>query len=244
MRAAAGCAAAQRAAVDSADATGREHFDADGVRCDHRRSDRRRSPATAGDRRAQVRPGHLGDRAPGRRGQRFQLVPRQPDHHAPGVDRHGRGHGTRLPHRVLRRGRHLHVLRVGQAVADERRLEGDDGPAVAQGVGDLGGDGKTVGGDHAVRVPAPRGAAQRHRDHPGPSRRNSVPGARCPPGAWCGTLAVPTRGPPVARRSRPTVWAGIALAPAPWPTTWAQQGAAPRGAAHHGSRAHHPVAPR
>ena len=37
-------------------------------------------------------------------------------------------------------------------MADERGLEGDDGHARREGVGDLGGDGETVGGDHALRV--------------------------------------------------------------------------------------------
>ena len=66
----------------------------------------------------------------------------------PAVERHGRGHGAGRPDRGLGRGRDLDVLRVGQPVADERGLERDDGRAVAQRVGDLGGDGEAVGGDH------------------------------------------------------------------------------------------------
>ena len=46
-------------------------------------------------------------------------------------------------------GRDLDVLRVREPVADQRGLEGDDRGAVAERVGDLGGDGEAVGGDHA-----------------------------------------------------------------------------------------------
>ena len=51
------------------------------------------------------------------------------------------GHGGRDraggPDGLLRGGGDLDVARVGEPVGDERRLEGDDGVAVAQGVGDL-----------------------------------------------------------------------------------------------------------
>ena len=62
--------------------------------------------------------------------------------------------GTAPVERIARLGggRDLHVLRVREAVADERGLEGDDGRTRREGVGDLGGDGETVGGDHALRV--------------------------------------------------------------------------------------------
>jgi len=44
----------------------------------------------------------------------------------------------------LGRAGHLDALRVRQAVADERRLEGDDGTARGDGVGDLGGEREPV----------------------------------------------------------------------------------------------------
>ena len=56
------------------------------------------------------------------------------------MDRHRGGHRTALANGLLRGGRDLVVLRVRQAVADERRFERDDRPAVGQGVLDLFGD--------------------------------------------------------------------------------------------------------
>ena len=55
------------------------------------------------------------------------------------------GTAPRLADRGLGRARDLDVLRVRQAVADERRLEGDDGPARRQRGGDLRRDGEPVG---------------------------------------------------------------------------------------------------
>ena len=54
------------------------------------------------------------------------------------ADRHGGRNGARFAHGRLRRPRDLDVLRVGQAMADQRGLEGHDGPAGRQGRGDLG----------------------------------------------------------------------------------------------------------
>ena len=55
--------------------------------------------------------------------------------------------------------RHLEVLRIRQPVADERRLEGDDRPALREGRGDLGRDDEPVGhgtrDGHAQSVPPP-----------------------------------------------------------------------------------------
>ena len=62
-------------------------------------------------------------------------------HEDPAVaDGDRRGHGAALADGGLRRRGHLHVLRVREAVADERGFEGHDGPAGGERVGDLGGD--------------------------------------------------------------------------------------------------------
>ncbi len=56
------------------------------------------------------------------------------------MERDRRGHGTGRPDGQLGRCGDLDIARVGEPVGDERGLEDDDGAAVAQGVGDLGGD--------------------------------------------------------------------------------------------------------
>ena len=72
---------------------------------------------------------------PARRGrQRLERVRVQPDEQRPVADRDRRRHrAVGLAHGRLRRRRDLEVLRIRQAVADERRLERDDRPAVARG---------------------------------------------------------------------------------------------------------------
>ena len=108
--------------------------------------------AAAGDRGAQVPPRDLVDRAPLGRRQAFELVAGQPDQELALVQRdRGRDRAGR-PDRRLGCGRDLDVLGVRQPVADERGLEGDDGAAVPQRVGDLWGDGEMLGADHAPRV--------------------------------------------------------------------------------------------
>ena len=50
----------------------------------------------------------------------------------------GRGDGAGVPYRLLDLAGDPQVVRPGQAVRDDGALQGDDGTAVAQGVGDLG----------------------------------------------------------------------------------------------------------
>ena len=82
-----------------------------------------------------------------------------------------------LPHGRLRRARDFHVLGVRQAVADQRRFEGDDGAAVAQGVGDLGCDGETVGAEHGGGYV--RAARGRRTVGPAGTRRRRTTQALC-----------------------------------------------------------------
>ena len=76
---------------------------------------------------------------PGRGGgQRLERRGVQTDEQPPVVDRDGRRHGAiGLADRRLGRRRDLDVLRIRQAVADQRRLERDDRGAVGQRGGDL-----------------------------------------------------------------------------------------------------------
>ena len=122
----------ERAAVDAADAAGREDPDAGGLGRDHRRRDRRRGPAALGQRDGQARPGGLADRAG--RGGRERLQGRlvQADEDAAVMDRDRRRDRATLADRRLRRARDLDVLRIRQAVADQGGFEGDDGRAVAR----------------------------------------------------------------------------------------------------------------
>ena len=146
-------AAAQRAAVHAADAAGREDPDARRLGRDHRRRDGRRAPAARRDRRARgsgrdtLRTEPLGAVASASRSS-----PASPTRSRPRLSATVAGTAPERPDGGLGRRGDLHVLRVGQPVADERGLEGDDRGAVAKRVGDLGGDGEAVGGDHAVRV--------------------------------------------------------------------------------------------
>ena len=98
----------------------------------------------------------------------------RPDEQPALVERDGRRHGAGRPDRRLGRGRHLDVVRVREPVADERGLEGDDGGARGERVGDLGGDGETVGGDHGLRVRGP--GAVRRRRRPGASAQRELGG--------------------------------------------------------------------
>ena len=69
----------------------------------------------------------------------------------------------------LRRARDLDVLRIRQAVADERRFEGDHRHAVAQGVRDLGRDQQAVG-CHARSVAERDDCRTAQRTAPNPTR--------------------------------------------------------------------------
>ena len=145
-------AAAQRAAMDAADAARREDRDAGRVRRDHRRRDGRRRPAAVGECRRETRPGGLPDRSRRCRGQGGERGLVQADEQPPAADRDRRGDGPGRANRRLGRGRDLEVLRVRQAVADERRFERDHGPALGQGRGHLGLSNRRAGRYASVSV--------------------------------------------------------------------------------------------
>ena len=141
----------ERAAMDAADAAGREHPDPGRGRGDHRGRHRRRRPAALGQRDREARAGGLAHRAGRGRRQRLEGRRVQPDEQSAVADRHGRRHGAgRLAHGRLRGRRDLEVLRVRQAVADQRRLERDDRPALGQRRGDLGRDDEPIGDGRAT----------------------------------------------------------------------------------------------
>ena len=124
-------------AMDAADPAGREHPDPRRVGRDHRRPDGRGRPAARGERGGEARSGDLADRAGGRRGERLEVRVRQADEEPSVADRDGRRDGPGRADGRLRRAGDLDVLRIRQAVADERRLEGHDRPAVDERVGHL-----------------------------------------------------------------------------------------------------------
>ena len=113
------------AAVDAADPAGGEDADARRMGGDHRRRDGRGRPAGR-QRRGQARPGGLADRT----GRRRRRAPRAQHRRArPGSGRRGsrRWPAPRpTPGRRPPTPRDLEVLGIRQAVADERRFEGDD----------------------------------------------------------------------------------------------------------------------
>ena len=132
--------ASQRAPMHAADPARREHPDPRRVRRDHRGRDRRGRPAALAERDRHRRPRRLAHGARRRGRERLERLRIQPHEQPPVPDRDRRRHGAvRLAHGRLRRERDLEILRVRQAVADERRLERDHRPAVREGRGDLGG---------------------------------------------------------------------------------------------------------
>ena len=137
--------AAERAAMDATDPTGGKDPDPSGVGGDHGRRHGRRRPPAVGDGRCQARPGGLPDGS-GRRG-RERLDGRvvQPDEQASGVDRDGRRDRAGRADRGLRSPRDGQVLGERQPVADQRRFEGDDRPALGERGRDLGADVESVG---------------------------------------------------------------------------------------------------
>ena len=155
-----GFGAVERAAMHAADAAGREHPDPRRVARDHRRRDGRRAPA----RRAAIA-------APRFRRDTLSTVPRgavasasssSPD--SPTSSRPSLSAtvaGTAPVDRIAASDAVATSTFCGirQAVADERGLEGDDGAAVAQRVGDLGGDGEVLGADHAAEGTSGPGVA-------------------------------------------------------------------------------------
>ena len=114
--------------VDAADPARREDPDAGRVGGDHRRRDGRRRPATVDQRGREAGRAALTDR-PGRRVASVSRSCRlETDQHPAGVDRDGRRDGALAADRCLGGPGDLEVLGIRQAVADERRLEGDDRP--------------------------------------------------------------------------------------------------------------------
>ncbi len=93
----------------------------------------------------EARPGSLADR-PRRRGrQRLEIVVGE-THQQPAVaDGHGGRDRPGLAHGRLRRPGDLEVLRIGQTVADQGRLERNDRTTGRQRVTDLGGDRQAIG---------------------------------------------------------------------------------------------------
>ena len=130
------------------------------------------------ERRGEARSGRLAHRAGRCRGQREQRGLVEADEQPAVVDRHRRRDRPGRPDRSLRGGRDLEVLGIRQAVADQRRFERHDRPALGQRGRDLGIDGESVGergGSWHRRSLQPRGrvtAAYRGRRRPSaaPSR--------------------------------------------------------------------------
>ena len=131
-------AATDRAPMDAADPAGREDRDPGRVGRDHRRADGRGGPPAGGQRGGEARSGDLADRTGRCRRERLEVRVGQADEEPTVADGHGGRDGPRLAHRRLRRAGDLDVLRVRQAVADERRLEGHDRRAPAERVGHFG----------------------------------------------------------------------------------------------------------
>ena len=131
----------QRPAMDAADPAGREDPDAR-RHAPGSSSPRPSSPPNRRRRNAAASVGRAALRTEpaGRRRERLRARFVQADQDPAGVDRDGRGDGAGLADRRLGRMRDLEVLRVRQAVADERRLEGHDGAAVGERARDLGRD--------------------------------------------------------------------------------------------------------
>ena len=175
----------QRAAVHAADPAGREDPDPGRMGRDHRRGHRRRGPAALGQGHGKARTGGLADRSGGRRRERLERRRVQAHEQRPVADRDGGRHGAvGLAHGRLGRRRDLEVLRVRQPVADERRLERDDGPALGERGGDLGGDDQPVGhgtrDGHVRSVPSPLPCEPCQPVRPAPHARAPDPSRRRP----------------------------------------------------------------
>ena len=155
---------AQRPAMDAADAARREDADPGRRGGDHRGRHRRRRPAALGQRHREARPGGLADRAGRGRRERLERRRIQPDEEPPVVDRDGRRDGAiGLADGGLGCRGDLEVLRVRQAVADERRFERDDRPALGQRGGDLGRDDQAAGERRATSGETGMSQAYRRR---------------------------------------------------------------------------------
>ncbi len=124
------------AAMHAADAPGDEDFDAGQGGADHGRGHGGGAQLALGQHVGQVAAAHL-DRI--RRGtQQLQLVVGQADADLAADDGDGGRHGARVADHLLDFARGVHVLRIGHAVRDDGRLQGDDGLAGGACAGDFG----------------------------------------------------------------------------------------------------------
>ena len=113
---------------------------------DHRGRHRRGRPPAFGEGDSQAGARGLPN-GPGRGCcQRLKGPGVEPDQQPPVADRDRGRHGARrLADGGLGGRGHLEILRIGQSVADQRRLERDDGPALGESPGDLRRDDQSVG---------------------------------------------------------------------------------------------------
>ena len=162
--------------MDAADAARREDRDPGGRSRDHRRRDGRRRPAALGQGDREARACRLPDRARGRRRERLEGR-RRPARRAaarrarrPSPGRHPAVSRTAASEAAG----DLEVLRIRQAVADERRFERDDRPALRRGpLATSGATTSRSATDRSGRTyPKPSGAARLSRM---PRRRAMTP---------------------------------------------------------------------
>ena len=188
----------ERAAMDATDPAGREDRDPGRVRRDHRGRDRGGRPTPAGQRSRQARPGRLAHRAGGCRGEGEQGGLVETDEQSPAVDRDRRRDRPGRPDRRLGGRRDLEVLRIRQAVADQRGFQRHDRPALGQRGRDLRVDRESVGEHRTDRV----AAVSRAATPPGASTAGaSPPDDRPRPRAGATPAAIARRNGP--RTSRP-----------------------------------------
>jgi hypothetical protein len=119
-----------RAAVDAADAAGREDSECRPPRRDHRRGHGRGPVLAAREQDRQVAPAGLGHGG-ALFAQIFDFIRRETRLHASREHRGGRGHRARLPHGGFHRQGGLHIFRVGHPVGDNGRFQRHDGAVFA-----------------------------------------------------------------------------------------------------------------
>ena len=122
----------RRAAVDAADPARREDADSRRRRDRHRRRDRRRAALPPRGEEPEVARRRLPHGAPGA-GQRLRLGGGEAGARHAVDDRDEGGDGPFPPNGLLRRPVGLEVRGERQAVAEDRRLERDDGPSLGEG---------------------------------------------------------------------------------------------------------------
>ena len=133
-----------------------------------------------GERGREVRPRGLATDPGRRRRERLELV-RGPARRAPGRRGSRPSPGRRRASRTAASDARAtsRFCGIRQAVADQRRLEGDDRAAVAERGGDLGCDGEAVGEHRRKRIGA--GARRRHGSRCAARRRFATLAAMAPP---------------------------------------------------------------